>query len=79
MTIKELLEKHGHKNVNNVIDLGFINGWNNNINDLYKSLRPFWIEETYTRQGPASWQQFSVQLKDEEQEYELVWELDSGD
>jgi hypothetical protein len=79
MTIKELLEKHGHKNVNNVIDLGFINGWNKNINDLHKSLRPFWIEETYTKQGPASWQQFSVQLKDEEQEYELVWELDSGD
>jgi hypothetical protein len=79
MTIKELLEKHGYKNVNNFINLNWQNGWDKNINDLYKSLRPFWIEGTYRKQGPASWQKFSVQLKDEEQEYELVWQLDSGD
>lgn len=79
MTIKELLKKHGYKNVEHVIDLHWENGWDENIIDLYKSLRPFWIEGTYTRQGPASWQKFSVQLKDEEQEYELIWQLDSGD
>jgi hypothetical protein len=79
MKIKQLLEKHSCKNVNNVIDLGWINGCDKNISELDKALRPFWIEETYTRQGPASWQQFSVQLKDEEQEYELIWQLDSGD
>ena len=79
MTIRELLEKHGYKNVDNVIDLNWENGWDKNINELHKSLRPFWIEGTYTRQGPASWQKFSVQLKDEEQEYKLIWQLDSGD
>jgi len=79
MTIKELLEKHGYKSVDDVIDLNWKNGWDKNIIDLYKSLRSFRIEGTYTRQGPASWQKFSVQLKDEEKEYKLIWQLDSGD
>ncbi len=79
MTINDILEKYGHRASLGVIDLGWENGWDKNINELHKSLRPFWIEGTYTRQGPASWQKFSVQLKDEEQEYKLVWELDSGD
>lgn len=79
MTIKKLLEEHGHRASLGVIDLGWENGWNQKTIDLKRELRQFWVEGTYTRSGSASWQKMSVKLKNGNEEYELRWELDSGD
>lgn len=79
MTINDILEKHGRSAKLGVIDLGWENGWHKTTLELYNELRPFWVEDTYTKSGSASWQRFSVKLKNEEEEYELRWELDSGD
>ena len=79
MTIDEILQEHGHSARLGVIDLGWENGWSGNTVDLFQELKPFWVKDTYSRSGSASWQRMSVKLKHEDEEYQLRWQLDSGD
>jgi hypothetical protein len=79
MTINDILEKYGHRASLGVIDLGWENGWGQKTIDLKRELRQFWVEGTYNRTGSASWQKMSVKLKNDDEEYEMRWQLDSGD
>jgi hypothetical protein len=79
MTINDILEKYGRSAKLGVIDLGWENGWSQKTIDFKQELRQFWVDGTYTRSGSASWQKMSVKLKNGDEEYELRWELDSGD
>jgi hypothetical protein len=74
-----ILEKYGIEAQNNIIDLGWENGWGQKTLNLKEELRRFWIEGTYNRSGSASWQKMTVRLKSEDEEYEMRWNLDSGD
>lgn len=79
MTINDILEKYNRPAKLGVVHLGWKNGWGQKTFDLMDELRQFWVEGTYNRTGSASWQKMSVKLKNGDEEYELHWELDSGD
>lgn len=78
--IKELVERHGRKiKDNNVIDLGWQNGWSDNTYRLHRELLSQSVEGSYTRSGVASWQTFKYAIKEGEITYTVTYTLDSGD
>jgi hypothetical protein len=79
MKISDILEKYECSAKLGIIDLGWENGWNTNTINLDKELRQFWVKGTYRRKGFASSQKMSVDLKNGDEEYQLQWQLDSGD
>lgn len=79
MKINDLLALHKKEARNGVIDLGFQNGWDDNISDLHKKLIAKMVEGTHYKSGPASWQKFTFVVSDGEEEYKVMYSLDSGD
>lgn len=79
-SIKELVERHGHKITGDgVINLGWQNGWRNDTIDLHRKLFSQAQDDSYTRSGPASWQIFKFKIVEGEKTYTVTYTLDSGD
>jgi len=79
MTIKEIIEKYGRTHKDNVVYLGYENGWGEKTYDLFKELEAFEVKGTYYRNGEASSQSLGFTASDGQETYVITWSLDSGD
>ena len=78
--VEELVQKHGHKiKEGNIIGLGWQNEWKNSTIDLHRELFDLMDQESYTRSGSPSSQDFEFTVTENENIYTVRWSLDSGD
>jgi hypothetical protein len=79
LTVPELVEKYGHRINGDLINLGWENGWGKDTIDLHRQLKERMDEGSYTRKGPASWQEFEFTVTESGFTYYVQYSLDSGD
>lgn len=79
MKINELLTEYKKESRHGVIDLGFQNGWGQDTWDLHEKLMAKMVNGTFYKTGSPSWQRFSFVVSDGEEEYKVIYSLDSGD
>lgn len=78
--INDLVKRYGHSiRENNVIDLGWMNGWGKDSIDLHRQLFDRMDQWSYSKTGPASWQTFWFTVTEDGVTYKVTYDLDSGD
>jgi hypothetical protein len=79
MTIEEISEEFNISINEGVMNLGWENGWSDNTIEGYRLLRKLAVPGSGMRSGEASWQKIWFDVKDENQEVRVTYQLDSGD
>lgn len=78
--ILQILKENNKTIKDNIINLGWENGWDKKDSQLWRKLWEFNVPGTYFSSGKYSWKKYEVTLDDKSgNTYILKWEVDSGD
>lgn len=77
--LQDLVARYGRSFKENILHLGYENGWNPRTDELFSELNKRSISGSHTRSGPASSQSLSMKIEEDGVLYTVKWELDSGD
>jgi poly-D-alanine transfer protein DltD len=78
-TIAEFIQEHNLLVKAGTIHLGWVNGWTEKDRAIRNALFEYAVKDTYSKEGPASWQITSFMIEKDGEQYIVIYELDSGD
>lgn len=82
--INKIVIDHGYQINDGVIDLGWENEWSQQTIDIFTELIKFvkkgtYSKGTYSRKGDADYQIKTFIIEKDDEQYSVVYKLDSGD
>jgi len=79
--IKEIIENNKlNVKQGNIIDMGWMNGWNDRMSDIYQSLRAHLVKDTNTSTTIGRClTEYKFQANDGTEIYTIISKVDSGD
>jgi hypothetical protein len=78
--IKQIIENYGLKVNNNIIDLGWVNGWGKGTQEVYKELKKYLVEDTHRSITIGRCvTEYKFKSTDGFDFYTVVYKVDSGD